>query len=181
MKRQQKIVLIIASVLLLSAGVAWGVEKTKQPELPEGAEPILTYDLDDRDMSLRFFTQRYDDEWNDDMTSHGVGLEITIKGHIEYISSISLSEENLMWSTAGQTCENRSECVPYDILYGINQGTTTRVIAELNGERYEPELLKTKAGNDVWFILVDRIESIESITGYDRNGNVSYEFNNKTD
>lgn len=61
MKRQQKIVLIIVSVLLLSAGVAWGVEKTKQPQLPEGAEPILTYDLADRNMSLRFFTQRYDD------------------------------------------------------------------------------------------------------------------------
>ncbi|MCT4783332.1 MULTISPECIES: hypothetical protein [Exiguobacterium] len=181
MKRQQKIVLLIVSIMLLSAGVVWGVEKTKQPQLPEGAEPILTYPLDDRDMSLRFFTQRFVDEWSDDLTSQGVGLEITIDDRIESISSISLSEENLMWSTAGQTCENRSECVPYDILYGINQGTTTRVIAELNGERYEPELLKTKAGKDVWLILVDQIESIESITAYDAKGNVSYEFNNKTD
>lgn len=58
MSRQQKIVLILVSVLLLTAGVAWGVESTKQPQLPEGADPILTYTLDDRDMSLRFFMNR---------------------------------------------------------------------------------------------------------------------------
>ncbi|KDN58615.1 hypothetical protein DI14_11060 [Exiguobacterium sp. AB2] len=115
--------MLLVSILLLSAGVVWGVEMTKQPELPEGAEPILTYDLADRDMSLRFFTQRYDDEWTDDLTSPGIGLEITIKGHIEYISSISLSEENLMWSTAGQTRESQSACMSYDILYVMNQGT----------------------------------------------------------
>ncbi|MFN4215542.1 hypothetical protein [Exiguobacterium sp.] len=172
---------MIVSVLLLSAGVAWGVEKTKQPQLPEGAEPILTYDLTDRDMSLRFFTQRYVDELSDDTSTQGVGLEITIDDRIESIASISLSEEDLMWSTAGQTCENRSGGVPYDILYGVNQGMTTRVVVELNGEQYEPELLKTKAGNDVWFVIVDQIESIESITGYDAAGNVTYEFKNKTD
>ncbi|WP_445001694.1 hypothetical protein [Exiguobacterium alkaliphilum] len=178
MKRQQKIVLIIVTVLFVSAGVVWGVERTKQPQLPEGAEPILTYDLTDRDMRLRFFTQRYVDELSDDQFTQGVGLEITIDDRIESIASIALSEENLIWSTAGQTCENRSGCVPYDILYGVNQGMTTRVVAELNGEQYEPELLKTSVGTDVWFILVDRIESIESITGFNAAGDVTYEFNN---
>jgi len=60
----------------------------------------------------------------------------------------------------------------------MNHGTTTRVVVELNGERFEPELLNTKAGNDVWFVLVDQIESIESITGYDASGDVSYRFAN---
>lgn len=112
------------------------------------------------------------------MSTQGIGLEITIEDCVESITSRSLSEEDLTWSIAGRTCGDRSECSPYDILYGMNHGETTRVVVELNGERFEPELLKTKAENDVWFVLVDQIESIESITGYDAEGDVSYRFNN---
>lgn len=179
MKQQQHIVLIVVFMLLSSAGVAWGIESMKQPQLPDGAEPILTYPLDDRDMSLRFFSQSYvADEWSDDMSTLGIGLEITIDDRIESITSESMSEEGLTWSTSGRTCGERPDCIPYDILYGMNHGTTVQVVVELNGERFEPELLKTKAGNDVWFVLVDQIESIESITGHDSYGDISYEFNN---
>ena len=179
MNHQQKSVLIIVCVLLLSAGVAWGVESTKQPQLPEGADPILTYTLDDRDMSLRFFMNSFAvDEWSEDISMQGMGLEITIDDRVESITSRSLSEEELTWSIDSRTCGDRSECSPYDILYGMNHCMTTLVVVELNGERFEPELLKTKAGNDVWFVLVDQIESIESITGYDSEGEVSYRFNN---
>ncbi len=38
--------------------------------------------------------------------------------------------------------------------------------------------VEDEAENDVWFVLVDQIESIESITGYDAEGDVSYRFNN---
>ena len=177
MNRQQKIVLILVFFLFGSAGVAWALESTKQ--LPEGAEPILTYPVDDRDMSLRFFTNSFAvDEWSEDISTQGIGLEITIDDRVESITSQSLSEAGLTWSNDGRTCGDRSECSPYDILYGMNHGETTRVVVELNGERFEPELLKTKAGNDVWFVLVDQIESIESITGYDAEGDVSYRFNN---
>lgn len=179
MKRQQKIVLIIVFMLLLSAGVAWGVESTKQPLLPEGAEPILTYPVDDRNMSLRFFTNSYTvEEWSEEPVAQGIGLELTVDNQVQSVTSESLSEAGLTWSTFGQSCGDPSACSPYDILYGMNHGETTRVVVELNGERFEPELLKTKAGNDVWFVLVDQIESIESITGYDSEGEVSYRFNN---
>ncbi|MFN3367311.1 MAG: hypothetical protein ACK411_13060, partial [Exiguobacterium mexicanum] len=59
MNRQQKIVLVLVCLLLVSAGVAWAFDSTKQPQLPEGAEPILTYPVEDRDMSLRFFMNSY--------------------------------------------------------------------------------------------------------------------------
>ncbi len=42
MNRQQKIVLILVFMLLVSSGVAWAFDSTKQSQLPEGAEPILT-------------------------------------------------------------------------------------------------------------------------------------------
>ncbi|WP_214751479.1 MULTISPECIES: hypothetical protein [unclassified Exiguobacterium] len=179
MKRQQKIVLILVCLLLVSAGVAWAFDSTKQPQLPEGAEPILTYPVDDRDMSLRFFMNSYIvEEWSEEPVAQGIGLELTVDNQVQSITSESLSEEGLTWSTFGQSCGDTSSCSPYDILYGMNHGETTRVIVELNGERFEPELLKTKAGNDVWFVLVDQIESIESITGYDAAGDISYRFNN---
>ncbi|RHB52069.1 hypothetical protein [Exiguobacterium sp. AM39-5BH] len=96
-------------------------------------------------MSLRFFTNSFAiDEWSDDMSTQGIGLEITIEDCVESITSRSLSEEDLTWSIAGRTCGDRSECSPYDILYGMNHGETTRVVVELNGERFEPELLKTR-------------------------------------
>jgi len=178
MNRQQKMVLFIV-FMLFSAGVAWGFESTKQLQLPEGAEPILTYPVDDRDMSLRFFTNSYTvEEWSDEPVAQGIGLELTVDNQVRSITSESLSEAGLTWSTFGQSCGDTSACSPYDILYGMNHGTTTRVVVELNGERFEPELLNTKAGNDVWFVLVDQIESIESITGYDASGDVSYRFAN---
>lgn len=179
MKRQQKIVLVLACLLLVSAGVAWTFDSTKQLQLPEGAEPILTYSVDDRDMSLRFFTNSYTvEEWSDEPVAQSIGLELTVDNQVRSITSESLSEAGLTWSTFGQSCGDTSSCAPYDILYGMNHGETSRVVVELNGERFEPELLKTKAGNDVWFVLVDQIESIESITGYDAEGDISYRFNN---
>lgn len=179
MKRQQKIVLILVCLLLVSAGVAWAFDSTKQTQLPEGAEPILTYPVDDRNMSLRFFTNSYTvEEWSEEPVAQGIGLELTVDNQVQSITSESLSEAGLTWATFGQSCGDRSECSPYDILYGMNHGDTTRVVVELNGERFEPELLKTKAGNDVWFVLVDQIESIESIIGYDAAGDISYRFNN---
>ncbi|WP_214753309.1 hypothetical protein [Exiguobacterium sp. s16] len=179
MNRQQKIVLILVFMLLLSSGVAWAFDSTKQPQLPDGAQPILTYPVDDRDMSLRFFKNSFAvDEWSDDMSTQGIGLEITIDDRVESITSRTLSEENLTWSIDGRTCGDTSACSPYEILYGMNHGETSRVVVELNGDRFEPELLKTKAGNNVWFVLVDEIESIESIAGYDAEGDISYRFNN---
>ncbi|MDL5376175.1 hypothetical protein ACNOIU_07865 [Exiguobacterium mexicanum] len=159
--------------------MAWTFDSTKQLQLPEGAEPILTYSVDDRDMSLRFFTNSYTvEEWSDEPVAQSIGLELTVDNQARSITSESLSEAGLTWSTFGQSCGDTSACSPYDILYGMNHGETSRVVVELNGERFEPELLKTKAGNDVWFVLVDQIESIESITGYDAEGDISYRFNN---
>ncbi|WP_214792071.1 MULTISPECIES: hypothetical protein [unclassified Exiguobacterium] len=179
MNRQQKIVLILVFMFLVSSGVVWAFDSTKQPQLPEGAEPILTYPLDDRDMSLRFFMNSYIvEEWSEEPVAQGIGLELTVDDRVQSITSESLSEEGLTWSTFGQSCGDTSACAPYDILYGMNHGETTRVVVELNGDKFEPELLKTKAGNDVWFVLVDQIESIESITGYDAEGDISYRFNN---
>lgn len=179
MNHQQKIVLILVCLFLVSAGVAWAFDSTKQLQLPEGAEPILTYPVDDRDMSLRFFTNSYTvEEWSEEQVEQGIGLELTVDNQVQSITSESLSEAGLTWSTFGQSCGDTSACSPYDILYGMNHGETTRVVVELNGELFEPELLKTKAGNDVWFVLVDQIKSIEYITGYDSEGEVSYRFNN---
>ncbi|TCI59282.1 hypothetical protein [Exiguobacterium sp. SH3S1] len=179
MKRNQQLVLIIVVVLLLSARIVWKVESTEQPELSATAEPILVHQVADPEMTIRFFTERYStDELSDELFIEGIGLEITIDDRVESVTSRSLSDDGLTWSVDGRTCGDELDCAPFDILYGMNHGTTTRVVVELNGERFEPELMKTKSGNDVWFVVVDQIESIDAITGYDAAGDVSYRFNN---
>ncbi|WP_161568788.1 hypothetical protein [Exiguobacterium sp. SH5S4] len=74
---------MIVVVLLLSAGIAWQVESTGQPELSATAEPVLVHQVADPEMTLRFFTERYPtDELSDELFIEGIGLEITIDDHV---------------------------------------------------------------------------------------------------
>lgn len=177
MKKIINFKILFGLILLLIAGLILFFYFNEANDNEEGHIDILSYDLKDTDVTFVFFKNSFSiDGFNDSTEENGGGLKIIVGGKTKSITSRNLTEEKVTWNTDGGFCNNNNDCESFDVLYGFVEKDVTKISVVMNGKSYSPDILTTSADKNVWFIVVNQINDITSIKGYDSANKEIYSF-----
>jgi hypothetical protein len=105
----------------------------------------------------------------------GIGLalfENNMEKNSIVSNSVSLSNK-VTWGVLGTKCG--IDCEPIDIIYGTTEYNTAKLKVVMNNITYEPELINTDFKN-IWYIIVDNIQAIQSIEAFSSDGKMLYKY-----